>query len=90
MLCQTVSFPLSPVHPVPSSALLFPPISFPPLPSSSPLPSRYQFVTGKLPFEGDTIYKLFTSISSDELKVLPDLPQALQSLLYGEGGPPVL
>ena len=64
----------------------------PPFPFPSPLPppplhssSRYQFVTGKLPFEGDTIYKLFTSISSDELRVLPDLPEALQSLLRGEG-----
>lgn len=43
----------------------------------------FQFSTGKLPFEGETIYKLFGSIASDDLIVPAALPAALQSLLKG-------
>ncbi len=44
---------------------------------------RYHFTTGKFPFEGETIYKLFHVITIGTFSVPPDLPPLLQDLIKG-------
>lgn len=44
---------------------------------------RYNFTTGKYPFEGDNIYKLFENIGKGEFEVPADLDPLLQDLLLG-------
>ncbi|CAL1293510.1 unnamed protein product [Larinioides sclopetarius] len=43
----------------------------------------YNFTTGKYPFEGDNIYKLFENIGRGEFEVPKDLDPLLQDLLLG-------
>ncbi|GIX99258.1 hypothetical protein CDAR_447481 [Caerostris darwini] len=43
----------------------------------------YNFTTGKYPFEGDNIYKLFENIGKGEFEVPKDLDPLLQDLLMG-------
>lgn len=43
----------------------------------------YNFTTGKYPFEGDNIYKLFENIGRGEFEVPNDLDPLLQDLLLG-------
>lgn len=43
----------------------------------------YNFTTGKYPFEGDNIYKLFENIGKGEFEVPADLDPLLQDLLLG-------
>ncbi|KAG8183049.1 hypothetical protein JTE90_018095 [Oedothorax gibbosus] len=43
----------------------------------------YNFTTGKYPFEGDNIYKLFENIGKGEFEVPENLDPLLQDLLYG-------
>ena len=45
---------------------------------------RYHFTTGKFPFEGETIYKLFHVITIGEFNIPPDLPPLLQELIKGD------
>ena len=44
---------------------------------------RFQFTIGRLPFEGENIYKLFGAISTGEFTIPTDVPYALQDLLKG-------
>ena len=46
--------------------------------------SRFHFTTGKFPFEGENVYKLFAAISSGQFEMPPDLPPLLQDLLTGQ------
>lgn len=43
----------------------------------------YNITTGKYPFEGDTIYKLFENIGKEEITIPEDLDHPLQDLLIG-------
>jgi serine/threonine-protein kinase 11 len=43
----------------------------------------FHFTTGKFPFEGENVYKLFAAISSGQFHMPPDLPPLLQDLLKG-------
>ncbi|XP_054706129.1 serine/threonine-protein kinase STK11-like [Uloborus diversus] len=43
----------------------------------------YNFTTGKYPFEGDNIYKLFENIGRGEFEIPEDLDPSLQDLLLG-------
>lgn len=44
----------------------------------------YNITTGKYPFEGDTIFKLFENISRGEFNIPLDVDDLLQELLEGE------
>ena len=44
---------------------------------------RFQFTIGRLPFEGENIYKLFGAISTGEFTIPTDVPYALQDLIKG-------
>ena len=44
---------------------------------------RFQFTIGRLPFEGENIYKLFGAISIGEFTIPTDVPYALQDLIKG-------
>ncbi len=44
---------------------------------------RFHFTTGKFPFEGDNVYKLFGAISTGVFEMPPDLSPLLQELLRG-------
>ena len=44
---------------------------------------RFQFTAGRLPFEGENIYKLFGVISTGEFVMPRDLPYSLQDLFKG-------
>ena len=44
---------------------------------------RFQFTIGRLPFEGENIYKLFGAISTGKFTIPTDVPYALQDLLKG-------
>lgn len=57
------------MHPIPNFLLIF--------------LYRYNFTTGKYPFEGDNIYKLFENIGKGEFEVPADLDPLLQDLLLG-------
>lgn len=43
----------------------------------------FHFTTGKFPFEGENVYKLFAAISTGKFSMPPDLPPLLQDLLKG-------
>ena len=43
----------------------------------------FHFTTGKFPFEGENVYKLFGSISTGLFTMPADLPPLLQDLLRG-------
>lgn len=45
---------------------------------------RFQFTIGRLPFEGENIYKLFGAISTGEFTIPTDVPYSLQDLIKGE------
>ena len=44
---------------------------------------RYNFVTGKFPFEGENVYKLFAAISVGVFTMSPDISPMLQVLIKG-------
>lgn len=44
---------------------------------------RFNLATGKYPFEGDNIYKLFESIGRGEVEIPEDVGELLTSLLQG-------
>ena len=44
-------------------------------------PFRFHFTTGKFPFEGDNVYKLFGAISTGVFEMPSDLSPLLQDLL---------
>jgi len=44
---------------------------------------RYHFATGKFPFEGENVYKLFGVISTGVFEIPADLSIHLQDLLRG-------
>ena len=44
---------------------------------------RYNLTTGKYPFEGDTIYKLFENIGKGEFSIPEGVSEQLSSLLTG-------
>ena len=44
---------------------------------------RFHFTTGKFPFEGDNVYKLFGAISTGKFEVPGDLSPLLQELIRG-------
>ena len=44
---------------------------------------RFHFTTGKFPFEGENVYKLFGAISTGVFEMPPDLSPHLQDLLWG-------
>ena len=44
---------------------------------------RYNFVTGKFPFEGENVYKLFAAISVGVFTMSPDISPMLQDLIKG-------
>ena len=44
---------------------------------------RFHFITGKFPFEGDNVYKLFGAISTGVFEMPTDLSPLLQDLLRG-------
>lgn len=50
---------------------------------SSPSPVRFHFTTGKFPFEGENVYKLFGAISTGVFEMPSDLSPLLQELLRG-------
>jgi serine/threonine-protein kinase 11 len=43
----------------------------------------FHFTTGKFPFEGENVYKLFAAISAGQFMMPSDLPPLLQDLLKG-------
>ena len=45
--------------------------------------SSFHFTTGKFPFEGDNVYKLFGAISTGIFEIPADLSPLLQDLLRG-------
>ena len=45
---------------------------------------RFHFTTGKFPFEGDNVYKLFSVISTGIFTIPQELPPLLQDLIKGE------
>ena len=45
---------------------------------------RFHFTTGKFPFEGDNVYKLFGAISTGVFEMPRDLSALLQGLLRGK------
>lgn len=45
--------------------------------------ARFHFTTGKFPFEGDNVYKLFGAISTGVFQIPDDLSPLLQELLRG-------
>ena len=47
---------------------------------------RFHFTTGKFPFEGDNVYKLFGVISTGVFEIPPDLSPLLRDLLRGTYG----
>ena len=51
--------------------------------SFSPLTCRFHFTTGKFPFEGDNVYKLFGAIATGVFEIPADLSPHLQDLLKG-------
>ena len=46
--------------------------------------SRYNITTGKYPFEGDNIYKLFENIGKGEYTIPDDVEPLLANLIQGE------
>ena len=54
-----------------------------PLYSSLQLFLRYHFTTGKFPFEGENVYKLFGVISTGVFQIPHDLSPLLKDLLKG-------
>lgn len=44
---------------------------------------RFNFTTGKLPFEGDNLYRLFGVIATGVFEIPPDLSPHLKDLLRG-------
>jgi serine/threonine-protein kinase 11 len=44
---------------------------------------RYNFATGKYPFQGENIYKLFESIGKGDYEMPPEVDELLASLLRG-------
>ena len=45
---------------------------------------RYHFTTGKFPFEGDNVYKLFSVISTGVYELPQELPPLLKELIAGK------
>ena len=62
-----------------STIFFSPPSSFLPLPLC-----RYNIVTGKFPFEGDNIYRLFENIGKGDYTIPADVPPQLTNLLEGK------
>lgn len=44
---------------------------------------RFNLTTGKYPFEGDNIYRLFESIGREEVKIPKEVQEPLSGLLSG-------
>ena len=47
--------------------------------------SRFNITTGKYPFEGDNIYKLFENIGKGIFTVPEECPELLKDMLIGTG-----
>lgn len=45
---------------------------------------RFHFVTGKFPFEGENVFKLFAVISAGVFEMPPHLAPLLKDLIKGE------